>query len=421
MDGKVILLNERMKRLLLLILLGMNFQGSAQNFDVEIGPIYGHYTDTTRHFWMLVKPNTQDDPLVDWVTQFNVDLYEYFEQFTEEQVRKIERSSMIKDRYILVSGILNIKKPQPAKADISFLIGSCAFPYPFAFWGGKDKEVIFDAMFKHDKDFMLWMGDNVYYLLGEWKQKKRMHKKNLKMRFKPKLRKFLESCPQYATWDDHDFAGNNEHGDYSGKYQSLEIFKDYWANPYYGTDSTLGVFCHFSHADADFFMLDARFYASDSSMLGEGQTKWLKEKLEASTANFKFIVSGTQILSDNPLGEDLGDFANSKADLMNFLKEKDIKGVIFLSGDRHYGELVKLEREGTYPLYEMTSSPLTSLVNPAYTKNNPLRLPETLVLDLNFGKVHLFGQGENRRCRLELLGRTGELFWQQDIFLSEIQ
>ena len=168
-------------------------------------------------------------------------------------------------------------------------------------------------------------------------------------------------------------------------------------------------------------MLDARFHASDSSMLGEGQTKWLKEKLEASTANFKFIVSGTQILCDNPGGEDLGDFANSKADLLGFLKEKNIKGVIFLSGDRHYGELLKLEREGAYPLYEMTSSPLTSLVNSGYTKINPLRLPETLVLDLNFGKVYLLGQGENRRCRLELRDRAGEFFWQQDIFLSEIQ
>lgn len=410
-----------MKKLLFLLLLALNFQSFAQNFDVEIGPIYGHYTDTTRHFWMLVKPHAQDDPLVDWVSQFNVDLYEYFERFTEERVRKIERSSMLMDHYIMVSGVLDIKKPVYPKTDISFLIGSCAFPYPFAFWGGKDKEIIFDAMSKHDKDFMLWMGDNVYYLLGEWKRKKKMHKKNLQMRFKPKLRKFLESCPQYAIWDDHDFGGNNEHGDYAGKYQSLEIFKDYWANPYYGTDSVLGVFCHFSHSDADFFMLDARFYANDSSMLGKGQTEWLKEKLEASTANFKFIVSGTQILTDNPMGEDLGDFSDSREDLLNFLKEKQIKGVIFLSGDRHYGELVKLEREGTYPLYEMTSSPLTSLVNPGYTKNNPLRLPETLVLDLNFGKVHLFGRGENRQCRLELLDKTGGLLWQQDIFLSEIQ
>jgi alkaline phosphatase D len=413
-----------MKRLLLLLLLllGLNIQSVAQNFDVEIGPIYGHYTDSTRHFWMLVKPHAQNDLfVVDWVTEFNVDLYEYFEQFTEERIQKIERSSMLKDRYIMVSGILDIKQPKPAKTDISFLVGSCAFPYPFAFWGGKDKEVIFEAMAKQDKDFMLWMGDNVYYLFGEWKQKKKMHKKNLTMRFKPKLRTFLESCPQYATWDDHDFGGNNEDGSYGGKYQSLEIFKDYWVNPYYGTDSTLGVFCHFSHADADFFMLDARFHASDSSMLGKGQTKWLKEKLAASTANFKFIISGTQILCDNPGGEDLGDFANSRAKLLRFLKEQEIKGVIFLSGDRHYGELLKLERTDTYPLYEMTSSPLTSLVNPGYTKINPLRLPETLVLDLNFGKIHLLGKGENRRCRLELLDRTGELFWKQDILLSEIQ
>ena len=33
---------------------------------------------------------------------------------------------------------------------------------------------------------------------------------------------------------------------------------------------------------------------------------------------------------------------------------------MFLSGDRHFTELLKVERPGTYPLYEFTSSPLTS-------------------------------------------------------------
>ncbi|BDS09478.1 alkaline phosphatase D family protein [Aureispira anguillae] len=408
------------KKLVFFLLLIGNIQLSAQNFDVEIGPIYGHYTDSTSQFWMLVKPHSKENVLLDWVTQFNADLYEYFETYTEATVREVEQSLVVMESYVIVKGQLNLKKKNDHQ-DISFLIGSCAFPYPFAFWSGKKKEVIFETMTKQDKDFMIWMGDNVYYLFGEWKSKQRMHKKNIKMRFKPKLKDFLESCPQYAVWDDHDFGDNNEGGDYTGKYESLELFKYYWSNPYYGTASTPGVFCHFGHSDADFFMLDSRFHASDSSMLGEEQMKWLQKKLRASKANFKFIISGTQVLPNNPSGEDLGDFGASREELLTFLSEEDIKGVIFLSGDRHYGELMKLERDNQYPLYEMTSSPLTSLVNPGYTKENPIRLPETLVLDLNFGKIHLLGKGKDRRCHLELFDRNGKLFWQHDIFLSELQ
>ena len=409
------------KLLLSLFIFVGSIAANAQNFDIEIGPIYGHYSDSTCHFWMLVKPHKQTDPILDWVTQFNADLYQYFEKNTETTIQKITHSTIVEEIYVLVNGVLNLKQRKASQEHISFLIGSCAFPYPYLVLGGKKKEVIFNTMTKQDNDFMIWMGDNVYYLGGEWKSKKRMHKKNLKMRFKPSLKAFLESTPQYAIWDDHDYGPNNSGHQNPNKYETLDIFKQYWANPYYGLDSAKGVFCHFSQADADFFMLDSRFYATDTSMLGAVQRNWLKQKLKASTANFKFIISGTQILPDNPSGEDLGDFGSSKQQLLNFLKKENITGVIFLSGDRHYGELMKLERDETYPLYEMTSSPLTSIINPAYTRNNPLRLPNTLVLDSNFGKIHLFGEKDNRRCRLELFDKAGQLFWQQNIFLSELR
>lgn len=393
----------------------------AQNFDVAIGPIYGHYTDSTRNFWILLNPYNQDDRIRDWTTQLNSDLYKYFETKINKKIIKITYSNVVGDGYVLVNGVVKEPKLLPEKQDITFLIGSCAFPYPFTFWSGKNKEVIFESMAKQDKDFMIWMGDNVYYLFGEWKDKAKMHQKNLKMRFNPKLRGLLESCPQYAIWDDHDYGPNDSDTHYGGKYESLKIFKEYWLNPSYGLDSAAGVFCHFSQADADFFLLDARFYATDSTMLGTTQMEWLKTSLKASKANFKFIVSGTQVLADNPSGEDLGDFGNERKNLLDFLQKENITGVIFFSGDRHYAEMMKLEREGTYPLYEMTSSPLTSLINPSTSKNNPTRLDNTLVRALNFGKIHLIGEGENRQCRLELMDKNGQIFWKQEIRLSDLR
>lgn len=392
----------------------------AQNFEVAVGPVYGHYTDSLRHFWILLKPYNEDARVRDWITQLHLDLYKHFEAEYDKKVLKITHSNAI-NGYVLINGIALENKPLLPPRDISFLIGSCAFPYPLAFWSGKDKEVIFETMSKQNKDFMIWMGDNVYYLFGEWKSRQKMHEKNLKMRFKPKLRALLESCPHYATWDDHDYGPNNSDTHYSGKYTSLEIFKEYWQNPYYGLDTAPGVFCHFSHADADFFMLDTRFYATDSSMLGKAQIQWLKEKLKASKANFKFIVSGTQILADNPSGEDLGDFGTERKELLDFLQKENITGVLFFSGDRHYAELMKWEREGTYPLYEMTSSPLTSLINPGSSKDNPTRVENTLIRELNFGKIQLITKAEERIFRFELLDKEGQIFWTKEIRLSELK
>ncbi len=394
---------------------------SAQDFEVLAGPIYGHYTDSSRQFWIAVAPHQEDLPYGEWISSLNADLYDYFEVHEALQVQRVTRSNLVLGRYVLIQGTVECQAAPQKNNNLTFLLGSCAFPYPFLFWKAGDRELIFDAMTEQEKDFMIWMGDNVYYLNGEWRSNQRMHQKNLQMRFNTRLEKFLKSCPQYAIWDDHDFGGNNARSNHRYKYQALDIFKQYWNNPYTGLDTTPGVFCHFSQQDADFFLLDARFHARDSTMLGLSQTEWLFERLKASTANFKFVVSGTQILPDNPSGEDMGDFGNDREKLLAFLAEEKINGVIFLSGDRHYGELMRLDRETAYPLYEMTSSPLTSLVNPGYTRNNPLRQPETLAVVANFGKVELMGAGKSRFCRLSLFNKGGQLLWQKDIALSELQ
>lgn len=393
----------------------------AQGFEVVAGPVYGHYTDSTRHFWIAVTTEKQQVHGKEWISSINAHLYKYFNVQEGLSIQRVFHSKLVLDRYVLIQGVVKYKPILKDNNNLTFLLGSCAFPYPFMFWKAGNREMIFDVMAEQEKDFMIWMGDNVYYLNGEWRNKQKMHQKNLRMRFKPRLDSFLKSCPQYAIWDDHDFGGNNARGQHRYKYDALEIFKQYWNNPYAGLDTTPGIFCHFSQQDADFFLLDVRFHAEDSSMLGHSQTQWLFERLKASTANFKFIVSGTQILPDNPMGEDMGDFGMDREKLLAFLEKEKITGVIFLSGDRHYGELLHLERSDNYSLYEMTSSPLTSLVNPGYTRNNPLREPGTLAVVTNFGKIELMGVGKKRFCRLTLFDKAGHLLWSRDVFLSDLQ
>lgn len=403
------------------LLLGLVSPLYAQDFDVVSGPIYGHYTDTTCQFWIAIAPKASPLPFAEWLSTLNADLYSYFRTEYQQPIIDIEQSNFVLEHYVLVKGTIAFQKPPRTDDNLTFLVGSCAFPYPFAFWGDAGRSEIFTTMTEHDKDFMIWMGDNVYYLNGEWRSKRRMHKKTLAMRIGPRLHTFLKSCPQYAIWDDHDYGPNNGKSNARYKYQSLDVFKQYWPNPYAGQDTVPGIFCHFRQGDAEFFLLDVRFHANDTTMLGREQLAWLKKGLQQSTANFKFIVSGTQLLADNPTGEDWNDFGNESTDFWDFLTKERISGVVLLSGDRHYGELMKHERTGSYPIYELTSSPLTSFVNPAYTKNNPLRQAATLAVESNFGKVELLGTGEGRLCRLSLFNRTGDLLWHKDVPLSALQ
>jgi len=101
-----------------------------------------------------------------------------------------------------------------------------------------------------------------------------------------------------------------------------------------------------------------------------------------------------------------------------------IEGVVFLSGDRHFGELLKIERAGAYPLYEFTSSPLTSRP-PARVDMadaaNPDVVPGTLVVKRQFGLMRVSGPGNDRRIAFEAHDTEGALLWRHEIKAGDLR
>lgn len=307
-------------------------------------------------------------------------------------------------------------------ADISFLIGSCAAPFQGWFFWLKGKNKIFDAMTAMPTDFMIWMGDNIYYLGGEWDDYEDMIEKNISYRQQPSISQFLNSRPQWATWDDHDFGPNNAHGDFQNKHLTLQVFQYFWANEKWGaTDSLDGIYSKFSYADADFFLMDGRYFRTKwTKMFGDEQMQWLKSELKQSKATFKFIISGTQMLPTSK-AEDWGDYPDEKNDFLQFIENENIEGIVFLSGDTHYAELSQLQREGKYPLTELTSSALTSPYFPGSARDQSLRLPKMVYTKRNFGRVRLYNQGSERVCSLELYNNKGKMIWQYILKASELK
>ncbi|HYV92544.1 MAG TPA: alkaline phosphatase D family protein [Chitinophagales bacterium] len=303
-------------------------------------------------------------------------------------------------------GVWEYRTAPPA---FSFIFGSCAYindpqydrpgePY------GRDPR-IFDSIAKNESDFMLWCGDNMYTREADYDSRSGFYYRYTHDRNIPQLRKLLASRPNYATWDDHDYGPNDAGVSYELKGLSLEAFKDFWGNPSYGEWDNPGVYTHFIWSDCDFYLLDDRFYRSDEKMndsssnkhyLGEKQLAWLENSLLYSRASFKFIISGSAVL--NPLN-DFECFCHYDKEwnhLLNFIRDNKIPGVIFLSGDRHFAEIIRINRDGMSPLYDVTASAFTSRSFANFSKSkefsNPYRVVPSAVTDQNYIKVAVSGE-----------------------------
>lgn len=187
---------------------------------------------------------------------------------------------------------------------------------------------------------------------------------HLRYRSQPEFASVIRKIPTYAMWDDHDYGPNNSDGTAKGKEQSLANWNQVWANPRTGTDSTPGAFFKFSWGEVDFFVVDGRYHRSPDNdpddenkrMLGDAQFAWLLGGLKSSKAKFKVIASGSTLHHSKSDGWRIYTFSRHR--LFDSLKEHDISGVIYLSGDIHQSHVWEHEESDRvgYPLVEVISS-----------------------------------------------------------------
>jgi alkaline phosphatase D len=99
--------------------------------------------------------------------------------------------------------------------------------------------------------------------------------------------------------------------------------------------------------------------AAEAAIWGNEQLEWLLDGLRRSPAPVKIIANGTQIISKDGRGEGhLNEAPEEFRRLLDFLKANRIGGVIVLSGDRHFTEVMRLSQEGGPDILEFTSSPI---------------------------------------------------------------
>src|SRR5262249_37287858 len=174
---------------------------------------------------------------------------------------------------------------------------------------------IFDVMRARQLDFFLFLGDTMYsdslcpsppnepgadFLATTLVEYRARHRYQ---RGAEALRRFLETTPVYAIWDDHEVRN-----DFAGPFDSQmpigrQALREYWPIRVAPDDPQRLYRSVRAGADLDVFILDTRQYRSRNvdpdgpakTMLGEKQLQWLLSELSESTATWKVIVTSVPL------------------------------------------------------------------------------------------------------------------------------
>lgn len=308
--------------------------------------------------------------------------------------------------------------------------GSCAFineekyDRPGKPYGGNYE--IFESIAAKDPDVMLWLGDNIYLREVDFAAKSGITHRYSHARALPEMQKLLSSCAHYAIWDDHDFGPNDADRSYVHQDWTFNAFKQFWANPSYGIPgkpNMPGITTQFQWSDIDFFLLDNRSYripmnvigSEAPTILGQDQINWLIESLKYSKAPFKIITMGGQFLNTEKKFENYSVWENERQKIINAIEANKIKGVVFLSGDRHCGELSELKLDDGNIIYDLTVSPLTSTAYDNSKENNTLRISKTLIPQRHFATLDFSGPKGKRMMKISTWDVNGNLLYSRDI------
>lgn len=291
---------------------------------------------------------------------------------------------------------------------------------------------IFNSIHQQKPDVMLWLGDNVYYREPDWNTRTGMVHRNTHARAIPEMQPLLASTAHYAIWDDHDFGPNDSDGTWVHKDMAWETFRDFWGNPTFGVNGQKGCTTKFDFIDMDFFLLDNRYFRTpnqcktcpDRTALGKEQLNWFLQALAASTAPFKMVAIGGQVVTTNDRHETyIHLFPAERDTILNFIERENIKGVVFLTGDRHFTELSALKNKAGNWVYDLTTSPLTSGVyaDAGSKESNSHRVEGTFVGQHNFSMLRFSGPRTSRQLEIKNYDIAGKELWTKTITAEGIR
>ncbi len=210
----------------------------------------------------------------------------------------------------------------------------------------EDGQPLWKDLIRQKPDLWIWGGDNIY---ADWTVDGDINRGYSVQNQNTEYQAFKAQTPIIGTWDDHDYGANNADGNYPGKVRSQQSFLDFVEEPVDSPRRTQeGIHTSYSFGEenkkAKVILLDNRYFKNlepGYPMLGKKQWQWLEAELTNSVAKIHFIVSGLPVTS--PLIPYTNEWAET-SDLnrmLELLKRTKAKGVVFLTGDKHFSSIYK--------------------------------------------------------------------------------
>lgn len=247
-------------------------------------------------------------------------------------------------------------------------------------------------------DLWIWLGDIVYGRADNLADLARRYQTE---KNHPEYKALREQCRILGTWDDNDYGVSNGGKNNRNKVESQRLLLDFLDEPPESPRrKQAGVFTAYTFGPlgkrVKIILLDGRYYrerpGATADMLGSEQWQWLEQQLTSSDADVHLIGSGIQVIASEHSYEKWADFPQAHQRLFDLLARCGTRNVIFLSGDRHLGEISRLsDARLAQPLYDITSSGMTHHAQNDFFHNfshepNQFRRGENF-LGLNFGLI----------------------------------
>lgn len=309
--------------------------------------------------------------------------------------------------------------------EFTMALGSCVYinepkyDRPGTPYGGGYE--IFNSIADKKPDLMLWLGDNIYLREPDWGTRTGFLHRYTHTRSTPEMQRLLRSTHHYAVWDDHDFGSNDADGSFVNGALAREMFDLFWPNPTCGVPGVEGITSAFNQSDVDFFLMDDRTFrvpadvtTSEPAMLGKAQLDWLIRALKYSDASFKLVAVGSQVLSTSAIYENYATMASERNELLRRIEAEGIRGVVFLTGDRHFTELSSMPLKDGGMIHDLTVSALTSGTYKA-TDQNDFRVEGSVVEQRNFATLTFTGKKNERTMTVRVFDGKGTQLWERAI------
>ncbi len=309
-----------------------------------------------------------------------------------------------------------------SKDNIRIAFGSC--PHR---WGLGNKQ-LFKTIKERKPTAMLLLGDisvqDRFNNIG-------MHRADYLLRdFQTAWGSFASNTPIYASWDDHDYFGNDKAGIPKGYTQKdkddvSEIFRNSWNNPYYGLgEKNRGIFFKTEIGSCDLIMTDNRYFRSGKkgSFLGEKQMNWLKEQIISCKNPFIIISCGSMWSDFVSNGKDSWGKKDPKGreEIFKLIEDKNISGIVFISGDRHGARGFTIQRDNGFKFYEFEAASLGGRRGPPVENPNWTSRLYGIDETFAFGELTFNKNAKDKEVTYKLIKEDGTILYDLTIPLSDL-